>query len=1038
MLTMARLATAVALLFSTMAAGAGQEVAARLEKESVIIEVNGKLFTQYKFTNSFGKKPYFWPLTGPVSGQSVTTESSEPYPHHNSMWFGCDHINGGDYWHHQNPKGRQRSLGPRILVASGQKVVFEDVCDWNPPDGKTVMRDFRRVTVTAPDAATRIVDFVIVWVPLEKVHVTKTNHSLFALRMTPELSVKGGGTMVTSTGETGEKGTFGKRAPWMDYFGTRGGVTEGASILQHPSNRWYPSPWFTRDYGFFSPTPMYWLEKGSIDLPAGEPISLAYRVVVHAGDTKKANVAAHFARYAGETPLLPVVYIENAMDRLKAVASYRYGQPRKDLMAIGKLVRNTSAVPELRPRVASQLAALLPEGQATDPARHFVCRQLALVGGDESVPALARLLVGSDEKLAGTACFALERITTSLAARALRDALPGLKGCTRLAVLTALGAKRDPAAVGLLRDALAREDRVEREVAAAALARIGTVDAVDVLLEAWAGKRSGDVALTDAVLTGATRLLETGNARRAEKAFRAVCEDVRANWLQLAALRGLVTASPEGGGALLGQALSSGDATLRQGAITLIAEVPGEAITRLATARLAGLSPAEQITMLSALDRRGDRLAAGAVAALLNAPDAGVRSAACRALRTLGGPAAVPALVEKLGGAKSEREPAAEALSRMGGSDVTVPLLHELRQATDDGVRKALVGVLSKRGDPAAAPEVLKLAADEALYRDALKALENVGTKVELGALIEKLDGDAGSDATRRRHEACIAAVCRRLAGDGPSSGPCLAALPGAGSAKRASLYRVLGRLQDDGAFAVIVRGTSEADKTVRDAAVRALVDWPRESALEPILAVAKSAEGQAHHVLALRGYARLLKSMTDKSPAELKPLYDAGAAVARRPEERQLLDYDVKGVVIRDLRVKSKGAYKIHQAGLRKGARWATDREYTFEDVPAEVADATYVEIFMNDRIVGGTGFISFVVDVPVDVYVAYDSRCNQLPGWLRGWERLKSRIRPPAKTGCTLVLHRKRFAGGGVTLGACKAPGCSAMYVVAVKKAR
>jgi len=44
----------------------------------------------------------------------------------------------------------------------------------------------------------------------------------------------------------------------------------------------------------------------------------------------------------------------------------------------------------------------------------------------------------------------------------------------------------------------------------------------------------------------------------------------------------------------------------------------------------------------------------------------------------------------------------------------------------------------------------------------------------------------------------------------------------------------------------------------------------------------------------------------------------------------------------------------------------------------------------------------------------------------------------KPPPKTNCTLVLHRKRFDKGTVVLGGCNAPGCAAMYVVVVKKAR
>ncbi|MHC4192316.1 MAG: DUF6807 family protein, partial [Planctomycetota bacterium] len=73
--------------------------------------------------------------------------------------------------------------------------------------------------------------------------------------------------------------------------------TEGIAILQNPTNRWFPCKWFTRDYGFFSPTPMYWLEDGRLDLPKGQTLTLRYRVVVHAGDANTADIAAKFKQY---------------------------------------------------------------------------------------------------------------------------------------------------------------------------------------------------------------------------------------------------------------------------------------------------------------------------------------------------------------------------------------------------------------------------------------------------------------------------------------------------------------------------------------------------------------------------------------------------------------------------------------------------------------------------------------------------------------------------------------------------------------------
>jgi hypothetical protein len=132
---------------------------------------------------------------------------------------------------------------------------------------------------------------------LTDVRILKTNHSLFAARVVPELGVSSGGTLINAQGDTGEKGTFGVASPWCDYSGTRDGITEGIAIMQHPNNRWYPAKWFTRDYGFFSPTPMFWLEGDRLDIPKGEKLTLRYRVIVHSGDSGQAGIATSFEAY---------------------------------------------------------------------------------------------------------------------------------------------------------------------------------------------------------------------------------------------------------------------------------------------------------------------------------------------------------------------------------------------------------------------------------------------------------------------------------------------------------------------------------------------------------------------------------------------------------------------------------------------------------------------------------------------------------------------------------------------------------------------
>ncbi len=219
--------------------------------DRIDITINNRFFTSYLFPGN-EKYPFFFPVNGPKTGSSVTSMRNGEYPHHSSLFFGCDRVNGGNYWQEGLERGRIISDGAMIAEQDSQHVVIVDNCTWKRPDAPSPVKDSRKIIITAPSSGLYQIDFEIKIEMLMDVTIEKTNHSLFSVRMDPDLSVKCGGTMVNASGDSGEKATFGKSSPWMDYFGKRGEVIEGLAILQHPGNIDYPAPWFTRDYGFFA------------------------------------------------------------------------------------------------------------------------------------------------------------------------------------------------------------------------------------------------------------------------------------------------------------------------------------------------------------------------------------------------------------------------------------------------------------------------------------------------------------------------------------------------------------------------------------------------------------------------------------------------------------------------------------------------------------------------------------------------------------------------------------------------------------------
>lgn len=278
---------------------AGQPVTARRTPEAIEVKVAGKLFTRYILCKQ-EKYPFFFPVIGPATGESVTGCRLQPYPHHSSLFFGCDRVSGGNYWQEGLDRGQIVPLETVVVEAGDKRVVIEQRCRWQRPGAPAPFEDQRRIIITAPSPDRRYIDFQITLKPLIQVHIERSNHALFSARMAPDLSVNGGGILRNASGERGEKATFGKVSPWMDYAGKRGDTVEGLAILSHPTNPWHPPRWFTRDYGFFSPTPMNWLPKEGLRLAPGENLRLRYLAVVHAGELSDQQLNDLLARWAKE------------------------------------------------------------------------------------------------------------------------------------------------------------------------------------------------------------------------------------------------------------------------------------------------------------------------------------------------------------------------------------------------------------------------------------------------------------------------------------------------------------------------------------------------------------------------------------------------------------------------------------------------------------------------------------------------------------------------------------------------------------------
>jgi hypothetical protein len=262
---------------------------------------DNEVLTSYR-AHQTQKYPYFFPLNGPVSGQSLTAETALPWPHHRSVYFSCDRVSGANYWQQGLERGQIKSTGPEIVETTDTSAVIRDACEWAVPGDSPQMSDSRKFTIKVENPRLWTIDAEIEWKAIVDIEVTKTNHALFSVRCAPDISSWGGGTLESSEGNVGEADTFGKPARWCAFYDKRrraiNEVVEGIALFDHPKNPWNPCPWFTRDYGMISPMPFQWITE-PWRLPAGQSVNLKYKVVAFAGDPREAELTRGYSRWAG-------------------------------------------------------------------------------------------------------------------------------------------------------------------------------------------------------------------------------------------------------------------------------------------------------------------------------------------------------------------------------------------------------------------------------------------------------------------------------------------------------------------------------------------------------------------------------------------------------------------------------------------------------------------------------------------------------------------------------------------------------------------
>lgn len=592
--------------------------------------------------------------------------------------------------------------------------------------------------------------------------------------------------------------------------------------------------------------------------------------------------------------LLPgfLIAAETSSSELAGLMRYQSGEDVQPLRHYEALVRRAVEDPAARQQAEADFIRVLT-GDSTFEAKRFACLQLAVMGGEASVPALANLLKSGDT--AGIAAAALAQIPAPAAGDALRKALGSAPAAAHPAIAHALGVRRDTRAVAQLNRLALGEDRAAAEAAIIALGQIGTPGAQKTLA---ALRASGPPELRRPVAAAsldlAGQLAAKGNRKAATAIYQEYLDAGQPADLRRGAFGGLLRLDRDGGQKRALEALAGNDAALKAPAIAVVPELKNAGASRAFAALLPDLNPAEQVLLLQALAARGDAAARKAAQDQLGSNHAEVRLAAIAALGQTGDASTVPVLARAVATASNPAELRAveAALAALkGGAAVDQALAAQLRNRMA-GPKWPYLGALVRRAHAASLPVFLAETAssDATMAKLAFQGLSRVAGAQDLPAVLEALS-KLRAEAILEDAQAAVGQILRRATTPAQASATVRQVLANTPApAAQARLIPLLAFCADPQGLEQVVAAARTPEPTLRDVGLRTLADWPEASAWEPLRSLYQQAPSETERVLALRGLAHLLGEMNARPDATLISRYRELLASAKGETDRKLI----------------------------------------------------------------------------------------------------------------------------------------------------
>lgn len=233
--------------------------------------------------------PYCDPVNLP-DGPAVTL--ARPFDHdwHLGLFFAWKYLNHFNVWEGVDAHeayGGTRHVGFGLVPGQAETAGFWHELDWVTSDKRPLLRDLRVVMVrpsVVPNAY--CIDWIFRFTPqVEEVvfdrKVEWGGYAGLSIRFPRSFYQP---RILNADGESDSEITHRARAAWSDYSGWidgQGKVWGGVTMIDHPANPRYPTPWLT----YLTPHLQFlnaaFVRDEPFVLRTGQTLDLAYRVVIH-------------------------------------------------------------------------------------------------------------------------------------------------------------------------------------------------------------------------------------------------------------------------------------------------------------------------------------------------------------------------------------------------------------------------------------------------------------------------------------------------------------------------------------------------------------------------------------------------------------------------------------------------------------------------------------------------------------------------------------------------------------------------------------